>query len=418
MKLITEYLHQSISNHLSNINIPNTNPFFSPLSRTFLSTLFQKIHNANLEWYSQRIQIENNWNNPTANTSDYNHIPEPIRKNWIEIIPRDTIIKRQATLNIGDRTFHIFLWFPTIHRNINPPTIMSEKEIENKVQSTIHRIFLWLSVANTFLVKPAKCSKEVNIYLYLTHHCKFLPTNHKKPIDQLCANTAFTTGCVLEKTNIHIFREEEWFKTFMHETFHNLGMDFIDLDRPEINQRILQLFPISVQDIRLYESYTEMCATMMNILFVVYLRDPPAKKGRLPFVKWIAMAEDKFRMEQKFALFQAHKILGYHRLKYSDLFLTEKARIYHENTNVFSYYILKCIWILNLNSFIEFCAKQPGGSSLKFHLTDRNLDHYIQLLKQFAVSKSVIETFRELPINTKQINFTNTTLRMTLHELE
>jgi hypothetical protein len=417
MKLITEYLHQSISNHFSNINIPNTNPFFSPLSRTFLSTLFQKIHNANLEWFHQRIPIEDHWNN-YSQTSDYGYIPEPIRKNWIEIIPKDTIIKRQATLYIGDRTFHIFLWFPTIHRNVNPPTIMSETEIEHKVQTTIRRIFMWLTIANTFLLKPTKCSKTVNIYLYLTHHCKFLPTNTKKPIDQICANTAFTTGCIQEQTNIHIFREEEWFKTFIHETFHTLGMDFIDLDRPEINQKILQLFPISVQDIRLYECYTEMCATMMNILFIVYLKDPPAKKGRLPLVKWISAAEDRFRMEQYFALFQAQKILGYHRLKYADLFSLEKAQMYRENTNVFSYYVLKCIWILNLNSFIEFCAKQPGGSSLKFHLTDRNLEHFIQLLKQLAVSKPVVDIFRELPVVPKKNNFTNTTLRMTLHEME
>jgi hypothetical protein len=51
-------------------------------------------------------------------------------------------------------------------------------------------------------------------------------------------------------------------------------------------------------------------------------------------------------------------------------------------------------------------------------LTDRNLEHFIQLLKQFAVSKPVVDVFRELPIIPKNINFTNTTLRMTLHEME
>ena len=75
----------------------------------------------------------------------------------------------------------------------------------------------------------------------------------------------------------------------MHETFHTLGMDFIEIDHPTINAKILELFPITVTDIGVCEIYPELWAEIMNILFIVFLNDLPKKKGRLPLIKWISM---------------------------------------------------------------------------------------------------------------------------------
>lgn len=413
MKSVSRYLHTFLKQNVSPIK---SGFVFTPLSRTFISTILYKIHKSNLHWNNTKFTIENVWNNDHFN--DYSYIPLEIRKNWIDKIPKETITKRKCTLIIGEKIFHIHIWFPNIHPNSNPPTRMNDREIEEKIQNIIYKIYLWLSIATSFLTKNTKCSKEVNIYLYLTHHSKFLPNNHRKKIDQLCANTAFTTGCVMAETNIHIYREEEWFKVLIHETFHNLGLDFIDLDSQSANKEILSLFPVNVTDLRIYETYAELWAEIMNILFIVFLSDPPKKKGRLPLVKWIGMIEKIMETEMEFTVFQVKKVLNHSKLKYTDLFLLEKAKIYQEDTQIFAYFILKSIWMIHLNTFIEFCAKQPGGSSLKFHLSSHNLEIFIEKIKKLAKSNIVLEKYDQNNITNKDSVFANTTLRMTLFELD
>jgi len=415
MKSVSRYLYHYLETHLQ----PDRSNFtFTPLSRTFLSSLFYKMNIANIKWQqNENIHYETKWEN--NNISDYEYIPVEIRKNWIEKIPKNTIIQRKCTLHIGDKIFHIHVWFPTIYRNVNPPIIMSENEIEYKIQNTIHKIYLWLTIATSYISKNAKCSKEINIYLYLTHHSKFLPNSSRKKIDQTCANTAFTTGCVMVKTNIHIFREEEWFKVLMHETFHNLGLDFIDIDNNQINNEILKLFPVSVTDLRLYETYAELWAEIMNVMFIIFLSDPPKKKGRLPLVKWISVMEKMMATEMEFTIFQVKKVLNHQKLKYMDLFIPEKAKYYHEDTQTFSYFVLKSIWMIHLNTFLEFCAKQPGGSSLKFHLSLRNLEIFTEKMKKLAKTNLLLEKYTKKNIgSTAESVFANTTLRMTLYELE
>jgi len=418
MKSVSRYLHNYLqSNIIPSIDRSHFN--FTPLSRSFLSDILLKINNVNIKWLNEKenIKIETNWDNHQF--ADYEYIPSEIRKNWIDKIPKNTITKRKCTFLIGGKTFHIYLWFPTTNRNVQPPTIMSDTEIHDKIQKTIHKIYLWLSISTSYLDKNTKCSKEVNIYLYLTQHSKFLPNSSRKKIDQLCANTAFTTGCVLAQTNIHIFREEEWFKVLIHETFHNLGLDFIYLNSNTANAEILKMFPISVIDLRIYETYAELWAEIMNVLFAVFLSDPPKKKGRLPLIKWISMVEKMMETEMKFTMFQATKVLRHHKLKYTDLFIPEKAALYHEDTQVFSYYILKSIWMVHLNQFLEFCANQPEGPSLKFQLSLRNLDVFIENIKKIAKSKLVLDKYMQYNnLSFKESVFSNTTLRMTLYELE
>lgn len=414
MKSVSKYLYNYIQTHTP---VSKNHFYFTPLSNTFLSDIFYKINMANQKWEKTTITFEPKWEN--QHFTDYEYIPLEIRKNWIEKIPKDTIIQRRCTFLISDKTFHIHLWFPTINRTTNPPTILSDAEVETKIEKTMQKIYLWLTLATSFLLKNTKCSKEVNIFLYLTHHSKFLPRVTRKKIDQICANTAFTTGCVLEATNIHIFREEEWFKVLMHETFHNLGLDFIDLNNAKVNTEIRSVFPVSITDFRYYETYAELWAEILNVMFIVFLSDLPKKKGRLPVVKWISTVEKMMEIEMRFTMFQAKKILAHSKLKYTDLFIAEKAIHYHEDTQIFSYYILKSLWMIHLNVFLEFCARQPDGSSLKFHLSPRNLEIFTEKIKHLAKSKILLEKYAQSSdLLNKDTTFANTTLRMTLYEIE
>ena len=114
-------------------------------------------------------------------------------------------------------------------------------------------------------------------------------------------------------------------------------------------------------------------------------------------------------------------------MKYSDLFVVEKAQLYKEETQVFCYYILKSIWLLNINSFLEFCVSQKKGASLKFHSSQPNLEKYANILIRNARQSLYMNSINEMymyflqgkynKITSKNIPFAKNTLRMTLQEL-
>ncbi len=53
-----------------------------------------------------------------------------------------------------------------------------------------------------------------------------------------------------------IFRKKEWFKVFIHEAFHNFGLDFSNMNLSQVQQRFRQWFPISSK-FNIYEGFTE-----------------------------------------------------------------------------------------------------------------------------------------------------------------
>ena len=321
MNSISKYLTHYFTQHFHK----KKKNFFSTLSCTYFSDLFLKIHQSNLLWeetfFQEKGILSSDWNMNAYSYStieNYEYIPLEIRMQWIENIPMKFIFQKKYSFYLANREFHIHLWFPL--------NTMTEKQIQEKIFHILKKIYCWLTVATSFLPKEVKCSNEVEIYLFLTEHVKFLPTSkervdkervgkervYKEPINEIHTRTAFTTGCDKKKTTIFLFREEEWFKVFIHETFHNLGLDFNDIDSININNKIRETFPISVSDIHSYEAYAEIWAEIMNLLFVVYFQDPPRKKGRLPFIRWMDTLASLVEVQQTFSLFQANKILYYY----------------------------------------------------------------------------------------------------------
>ncbi|MEY3811249.1 MAG: Chrysochromulina ericina virus [Pseudomonadota bacterium] len=66
-----------------------------------------------------------------------------------------------------------------------------------------------------------------------------------------------------------VYRKEEWFKVFIHETMHNYGLDFSEMDISAANGLLHKMFTIQ-KDVKIYESYCEVWARIMNIVFETY----------------------------------------------------------------------------------------------------------------------------------------------------
>ena len=119
---------------------------------------------------------------------------------------------------------------------------MEETDVQQKIDvynKYVDTIIMWLYILNEYGSK--KCSTTFTIFLYLTSLEKKLPTSNIDILDQINVNTAFTSTCPSD-SEIVIFRKEEWFKVFIHETFHSFGLDFSDMNNADATKFILTKF--------------------------------------------------------------------------------------------------------------------------------------------------------------------------------
>ena len=299
----------------------------------------------------------------------------------------------------------------------------------------IERMFIWLSIAYKY--SPVNCAKNLHIYLYLTDLKKMLPTIDASPIDWEHANTAFTYSCREEHISSHIennnkdiseiniFRKEEWFKVFIHETIHCMGLDFSHMDTGFSNSKIHSLFNINV-DVKLFESYTECLAEIMNSIFFVYYSVINNKNvENMDFI--YEKIEENIKNEILFSLFQCVKILDHYGLSYKNMYENtnennELCKKYSEKSPIFAYYVLKPILLFYMNDFVDWINKNNKGS-LSFTKTVENINNYCMFFENFHKTPEytgiiqLLETeFRKIK-NKDGLSVEMETLRMTVFEM-
>jgi hypothetical protein len=261
--------------------------------------------------------------------SSYDYMDESI-KTHIEGLQKQTT---KVELIVQDRVYTIFFVIP--------------EGTADHIDKYVKKINTWLQVASLY-AKPG-CSKTVTVYLYLTDLTKQLPKKDGFILDSENANTAFTTSCQ-PTTEIILYRREEWFKVFIHESFHNLGLDFIG--GQDVKKKLFAIFPVE-SEFKLYETYTEMWAELMNVIFINVFTQ--SVKLRLESLRLeLLRLENDIQTEQKFSLFQTAKILDHFGMTYSDIFNKEKQKKYKEDTEIFCYFILKTLLLYNCNDFVEW----------------------------------------------------------------
>jgi hypothetical protein len=254
----------------------------------------------------------------------------------------------------------------------------------------------------------------MTIQLYFTQHLKSLAKTKTEPLDRVHVNTAFTTACA-PSTEIFLFRKEEWFKVFIHETFHNLGLDFSSMDNGNVNAMVSKIFPVT-GDIRLYETYCEMWAEIMNALFVSFFSTRKTKDDEITVMR-------KFRsmlgFESVFSVFQCAKILEHYGLTYHDMTSLERRshglKKYKEETYILSYYIIKSVFMTHVNDFIEWCLDH-NGDTLDFKKNPTNMADFVRAITKLYKTPKHLELVHavENVDLTETDEFIRNTLRMTV----
>jgi hypothetical protein len=264
------------------------------------------------------------------------------------------------------------------------------------LEKYVHMMYMWFHMINEFSSK--KCSKTVSIFIYFTPFEKQLPDNPLHIIDTEHVNSAYTTGCK-EHTEIVLYRKEEWFKVFIHETFHNFGLDFSNMSMHDVNKKLKDIFNVNVE-FNLYESYCEFWGRTINTLMYSYqsIRNSnspssPAKMSKM-LTKFKICFKTDMQRECKHSLIQAIKILDFLDLKYNHIVEKKDENVsicnylYKENTSVFSYYIITSLLMNNYNHFMYWCSKN-NNLLIQFKKTPGNLDSYMRFIDDCCKNKKI-----------------------------
>ena len=294
--------------------------------------------------------------------------------------------------------------FSLFGRNIKIYFIVEETNLELKIKTYnkyVDNIVMWLYILNQYASK--ECSSSLKIYFYFTSLEKQLPDSNITILDENNVNTAFTTTCPKD-SEIVVFRKEEWFKVFIHETFHNFGLDFSDMNNYEVTKCILNIFNVNSQ-VNLYESYTEFWGEIINALFCSFI----SLKNKNNLNEFLSNSEFFINLERTYSFFQLVKTLNFMGLTYKDLYLKNeysrviRENLYKEKTNVLSYYVIKTILINNFQSFLFWC-KTNNLSLLQFKKTFLNQSEYCKFIEQNYKTKSMLDGIDSSQVFFKKIH--------------
>ena len=293
-----------------------------------------------------------------------------------------------------------------------------------KFEKLLNYALLWAYMA--ILYAPSHCAQKLKVFCFLTPFKKSLPKNQYDILSPTHCNSAVTTSCIKDG-EICIYREEEFLKVFIHESFHIFGLDFSNLPTTKINKTIKKIFPIR-SEFNLFEAYSETWASILNALFCAYsFMDEDETID-----DFILYADICVQCEQMFSLFQCGKVLDFMGIEYPNLYKKDQISynvrkyLYRENTSVFAYYIIRSITMFNLYKFLNWC-KQNNTHLYNFKKSIQNVDKFGEFITTNYCNDDFINKLKtlnefKLKIEAKQVYPQNrilaNTLRMSLCEMK
>ena len=328
--------------------------------------------------------------------------------------------------------YEISYTFSLLKRIIKVYFVDEQQQPLEYYSNSMKRMLLWFYLLSYH--SSETCSKTISVFIYLTSLKKELPDHHSIAINQTHANTGFTRTCI-SNSEIIIYRKEEWFKVFLHESMHNFGLDFSNMNIDHVNKQILQLYPGVTSEVTLFEAYTEFWAEILNVVICSFTMSKTYKD-------YLHHCDFFINCERNFGIAQLVKILKHMDLKYSDIIQVDEdvgdvgdvgertsnsfsssvsssssKSKYKEETNVLSYYIVKNVLLNNFQDFLIWCEKN-NTKLIQFKSDETHLQLFFQFIERNYKSPSMlkmikhVEQLKEQPTSTNKKN-----MRMTCLEI-
>ena len=195
------------------------------------------------------------------------------------------------------------------------------KNLTNKIKTDLQKII------NRFycIIKYLNINDNFELNYIPTKFTKKLPNKFK-----ILGENEINSGVsYVDLNKIYIFREEEFLKVFIHELFH-----CIDFDRFLFDKKCNKKMNIE-QNHNCNEAYNELGAMIYDCCF----RSIENKKIDLI---------DLIEKNRLYTIYQIKQILQYYNFNNFDF-----SKEFKENTSVYSYFILKGIYLYHLDNLLK-----------------------------------------------------------------
>ena len=224
-------------------------------------------------------------------------------------------------------------------------------------------IIKWM--ADTYSGTRNKLSDSPNkdplvVHLFMGDDKKYFPETLDTTISYEHCNAAVTWACKAGG-EILIYRKEEWGKTLIHELFHALCLDMIsdedggEKHEAEINEELKRLFHLPGKP-AFRETYCEVWATILYCAAIAH--NHIRETDTLTVHHFNTVFSEFIIIERRHAFIQMSKILRFWKLNWCDFLKHHmcknadidrpKRDIPKEGTNVFCYFILRCILLYDI----------------------------------------------------------------------
>ena len=287
--------------------------------------------------------------------------------------------KSKLSYSYNDSQYKITISFYLMKDDI------SNDEFISNVEEYFHVMLTWLIICSKISDKGCISKKKMTIDIFLSPFKKELPSNDIDLLEPFNINTGFATRCGGDKNGVVIYRKEEWFKVFLHETMHYFAFDE-NLDNDELIDEISDFFLLK-KKIKVYEAYCEFWSRIMNSVFIAFMLCNGNDNGNNNSNDnsndyFLKKCYELLEYERTFSSFQSAKMINRHNICYNSI-KDKKSNpninnfLYKEKTNVFAYYIITNILMNNYEKYVNYCL--DNNSSLFLHNKNANLlGHYIK----------------------------------------
>lgn len=370
-------LVHDIFNIIENTHEPATIDPVKPIMSELYTDIMNGIYGAKQLFIKKKVQVytlEKQFNTSVFSTTFMSEqIKETIEHNMVsQTIFTCYVNSQKITLKLG----------------VIKGTPFTKIELEEFAR----KVFSWLYVCDKYSSQNCKGSNTIEIYF--TEHKKGFPNNSTKVLAPQHVNSGYSYVCSPNNT-IVVFRFEEWFKVFIHESLHSYGLQPISHIETEIDNALRQIIPLKT-DIKVCEAYVETWARIINATYSAIYNSNNEEDFR-------AILDFTLRVESIFSVVQSYRVLSFLDVSYSqvtDPTCIYAAMIYKEKTNVFSYYVLCGAFMFNPYCFIRWCANNnpnllqfnntlEGGKRFCVYMTEALRNDKIQeLMNDFSHFKN------------------------------
>jgi hypothetical protein len=227
---------------------------------------------------------------------------------------------------------------------------MNIQNLDNIVKNMLIFLQVLIKISKNLNNEINKCSKDgISITFFLTPFLKKLNITNNKNKEVLGVtnvNSGFNYTCVSSGL-IFIYRKEDFFKVFVHESIHGYGIDTAlhnNFNKNKNYNKFLNLFAFANKhhtNIGINEALTEFWTSLLYLCVNSY-------QDSKNLHSFIYNFERLYKLELVHALYQISKILEYNNLTYNTFINNSNSNSnYRENSHIFSYFIVKTLMLIN-----------------------------------------------------------------------